>query len=445
MLTNVVADGRNVATKALYGSEPYKDSSMDNLWRKFKEHDWQTTVSKRKHKEKAVDQELVASLTRLVSDGNIQKGTVVILCGDADVTPAVSICLDNNWRCEVCMWESGISQSLYTLARKFTHLLKIICLDQFIDRITYTSYKLTLAKLDRMRHLKSQAAVLVDIHFIPDKRWQREMTRLLRWPFEFCRIGSNKQDLLLVLVSCQDGEKDNRNAKDYFEEFFGILQRKYGHKVWSYVEYDQQRRQAIPKELQIANGNRYEVLERELPRRLNEVLQSEQDQSRRGDMTPSPLHTPSRKSSVCSVNYLTSGYQSQNSPWLSRSTSVASLASSGYGECLSTPHDENESAGHEEAKFMTVVRKKPSRFSLQLCKFKGKCWKGIKCPRRHTEDEKKFFKDPKKDTLCWSIRKGCNGQGNCNFAHAPEEGFCCHCNEWGHLESDKCKGKGKKI
>ena len=442
MLTNVVADGRNIATKALYGSE---HSSMESLWCKFKEHDWQTRVSKRKGKEKAVDQELVAGLTRLVSDGNTEKGTFIILCGDADVMPAVSICLENNWRCEVCMWESGISQSLYAHARKFPHLLKIICLDQFIDKITYTSYKFTLAKLGRMPHLKSQAAVLVDIDFLPDKRWQREMTRYLRWPFEFCRFGSNKQDLLLVLVSCQDGEKDNKNAKDYFEEFFVILQRKYGHKVWSYVEYNQQRQKTTKKELSMANDNRYEVLERELPRRLNEVLRSEQNRFRRGDMTPSPLHTPSRKSSVCSVNYLTSGYQSQNSPWLSRSTSVASLASSDYGECPSTPHEENESAGGDVAKFTTVVGKKPSRFSLQLCKYKGKCLKGIRCLYRHTEDENRFFKDPKKDRLCWSITKGCNGLGNCKFAHVPQEGFCRHCSKWGHLENDKCKGRGKKV
>ena len=467
----MVACGRDVASKSLYGSEPCKDSRMSTLWRKFKEHGWRARVSKRKGKEKAVDQELVASLTLLVSNSNVEEGTVVILCGDRDVMPAVTICLDKKWNCEVWMWKDAISKSLSRLEKSCPQLLKIICLDRFIDDITYTSYKFDLAKLERMRHLKSQAAVLLSIDFSPDKHWQREMTRRLRWPFECCRLENNDRDLVLVLVSSQDDLKDNNNAKEYFDEFFSILKQKYGNKVLSYVEYDQQRRMGTKREIPVASSNRYGVLDDELPRSLKDRFLTEDQRfgisdsqvSRRllsvpdstrpccgrqdawgpGNISANiegPLCTPngrSRGSSICSSSHPTSGYGSMDSPSLSRSTSIVSLASSEYDKYLETNDGEQDS----EPKFTTVVPRRNSNNSSPRCRFKAKCRKGIVCRFRHTEAEKQFFKDPKKSTLCWWIKKGCNRNNNCPFAHDAQEGFCCLCSEWGHLENEDCKKK----
>ena len=445
-LARVVARGRQVASKTLYGSE-HKRSRSTSLWEGFKQNGWKCEVTRRKRKEKGVDQQLVADLTILVAEDHVGVGTAIILSGDGDVKPVILICLKKKWKCEVVMWEGSISHSLSELSSHYPHLLKIVRADQYIEEVSYTESKFCLSKMKDMLHLRSQAAVVLDSGDVNpyDKRWVKKMTVYLGWPFECCSYGSNNQHLLLVLVSCKNHENDKENAKEYFDVCLNKLKTKYGDKALSFVEHEQheKRSSTATKEALLQCTNRFELLELEKKTGKENRIQSSLSEEEVGQ--PSHSDSSSSSSTLCakSSKYtesettfydfdsrrssLTSGFRSRESDWsLSRSTSKVSLASSGY-EGFSTEGIE---------RFQTVVGR-VKRNSTPKCRNKGRCSRGLRCQFRHTEEELEFFKDRRKSTQCWRGKK-CS-KVECSYVHTPEEGFCCRCSKWGHLEGERCR------
>ena len=97
----------------------------------------------------------------------------------------------------------------------------------------------------------------------------------------------------------------------------------------------------------------------------------------------------------------------------------------------------DHSAGDEP--FQVVQRKqrkKPQKYSQQ-CEHRSKCTNGLKCTHGHTDDEKKFFRNPSKDKEC-KYKKNCKyGSKMCKFAHSNKDSFCSECRQWGHLK-DTC-------
>ena len=100
---------------------------------------------------------------------------------------------------------------------------------------------------------------------------------------------------------------------------------------------------------------------------------------------------------------------------------------------------ELQESDEDKAEF-EVVQKKPRRKNQQYsvpCESRSNCKNRLKCKYYHTDNEQKFFRNPKKDREC--LHKGyCKyGPARCHYAHSNKDSFCCKCHQWGHLQ-EKC-------
>ena len=430
-LVELVSNKRHVACRSIFGSTPYANV-YSSVWGKMKDLGWMVNVTKRSRcsgKEIQVDHNLVVNMTKTVMDANRKKGTIIVVSGDAGMIPGILACIQRGWPCEVWMWSAAISASLYQLQRKHPTLLQIDALDASFENITFFSSKFDPKQLEKhhSRHLLSQAAVIQSIDFEPNKQ-----SAVLKWPFEFCRVGKHRRDLLLVLVSTQD--KVGKNAKENFDTIFTRLTTTYRERcdVISYVQYLQLPHNPTTVQPRLSFFNRF-----------GKLREMDEEKSVYGETThiASQLPSTSRDSSVSSMCRLTSDYGSMSSLSISSSASLQSLCSSGFAE---KEKDENETECHNapesKERLTTHIRKKYPKPALEICKYRGGCHFGNTCRNKHSVDEKKFFANRQKARLCWRAETGCHVPG-CPFAHVPDEGFCRICNEWGHLEKLTCRRK----
>ena len=398
-VSDVVASGREVAWGVLYGSEP---PPIDTVWEKIRERGWEVKTSKRStftNKEKQVDHQMVADITALVSDKSVTKGKIVIVSGDADVIPAIKEGLAKKWSFEIWMWEKSISKKLKDLEKENPKLLTISPLDSHLDNVTFTNFRFR-AKMKSS--LNSQSAVIRNCDFLPDEEWQKDLSAKLGWPFQFNWIGPEElgspvdyEDIVLIFAS---GVKptDNKDFTSHFEEIFKSLQQEYPGKVVLYPAY----RKDQSSENEICLTNKFDAL-----KDLEDIDKE-----------------------------LSSSYISL------QVTADENKAEALDQEETDTDHDSQTFEDDQET-FQVVKsrgRKNTQQYS-ELCKFRSKCGKGLKCTHRHTEDEKKFFKKPRKRIAC--RHNPCTrGPPNCDFAHAAGDSFCQECHQWGHLQ-DGCTTK----
>ena len=387
-VTDVVASGRDVAWGILYGSEP---PPIDSVWNKIRERGWQVVTSKRSaftNKEKQVDHQMVTHITALVSDRSVAKGKIVLVSGDADVIPAVKEGIINNWSFEIWMWASGISKALRTLKDENPELLSIYELDSHLEDISFTNFKFSVKQVSSK--LSNRSAVLKN--FKVTEGWEKKLTEKLGWPFQFCWIGPETltdvkeyKDVLLIFQS-HVKPKDGKAFSDHFEEIFQNLLKKYPGKVVNYPVY----RREYAKDEEICLTNRYGVLSN-----VDEEL-SASDQSD-----------------------LEEGGGERSRPGSGKNT---------------TTNDRDPSEAEEFQLVQSKQRRRAQQYS-ELCKYRSKCSKGLKCTHGHTEDEKEFFRNPKKHLEC-KFKKNCKYGSKCKFAHSSKDSFCRECHQWGHLESD---------
>ena len=378
-VADVVANNRKVAWGTLYGSEP---PERDSVWQKIRERGWKVITTKRSTftgKEKQVDHQMVADITALVS-GCIAKGKIVIVSGDADMIPAISKSLHMNWSIEIWMWENGVSNSLKQLAEKNPGLMSINFLDSRLEEVTFTNFTFGPTKIP-----KTRSVIIKDIDFTPDGTWQNKLAEELGWPFQICMIGPKKvqnpmnfKDVILIFSNARaKGKKDFE--KDYFDEICADLKRKYPGKISHYPAYQNQFDQ--PEEICLAN--RFEELQ-SLDAQLNEESLSSDD------------------------------------------------VPSSYGAIGGLDEDDEK----EEFQVVRSKQKKKTQKYSTPCKLRSNCSWRFKCQYHHTDDEKKFFRNFRKDRECWHKGKCKFGPSKCSFAHANEDSFCRKCNIWGHLEKN---------
>lgn len=384
-VTDVVAMGRDVAWGTLYGSEP---PPIDTVWRKIRDRGWKVITTKRNpftRKEKQVDHQMVADITALVSDRSVAKGKVVMVSGDADMIPAVNESLKMKWSIEIWMWESSISNSLKKMAEENPQLMNISKLDSKLEAVTFTNFKFGEKEIP-----KSRSAIIKNIDFSPDEEWQKNLSEKLGWPFQFCLIGPEMldnpvdyEDIILIFAKVKS--VDGKEVGKIFHEIFENLEQEYPGKVVNFPAY----RGKLDKKADICIANKYDALQ----------IVDEQ---------------------LLSVN----------------NTSDEATSYKHAGEL----HENDE----DEADFQ-VVQKQPRRKNQQYsvpCESRSNCKNRLKCKYYHTDDEKKFFRNPKKDKECLHNRKGyCKyGPARCYYAHANKDSFCCNCHHWGHLQ-EKCELK----
>ena len=385
-VADVVANGREVAWGILYGSEP---PPIDTVWEKIEERGWKVITSKRSaftNREKQVDHQMVADITALVSDRTVAKGKIAIVSGDADIIPAIKEGLSKNWCFEIWMWEGGISNALKSLAEDYPESLNISALDSRLEDISFTNFAFSGNQITSS--VNSRSAVIKNVNFNPNMAWQENLSKRLGWPFQFCWVGPESlgnpldyEDILLIFASGVK-PKDGKDFEYYFEKIFQELQKEYPGKVVNYPAY----RTEFDTKEEIRLANRYVALEG-LYEELS--LSSTSDQSDEGE-----------------------------AEWGVES--------------------EYESKPDDGERFRVVQRqhrKKFQRYSEQ-CKHHSKCKKGLSCTHSHTDAEKKFFRNPRKNQEC-RHKKYCQYGSSCKFAHSNKDSFCCECHQWGHL-LDKC-------
>ena len=118
---------------------------------KIKESKLEVEVFKRSAitgREKQIDQQLVADITKTVCDHSISKGTIVIVCGDVDVLPAVRKTIEKGWKCEVWIWKQCYAQAVKAAERENTTLMKVVLLDDYINEVTYLDCMFKQKKID---------------------------------------------------------------------------------------------------------------------------------------------------------------------------------------------------------------------------------------------------------------------------------------------------------
>lgn len=230
----------------------------------------------------------------------------------------------------------------------------------------------------------SQSAVIKNFDFAPDENWQKNLIKKLGWPFQFCLTGPeglnnsvDSEDIILIFPSVKS--VDGKNFQKVFEMIFKILESEYPGIV-NYPAYQTESDQKVDTCI----TNKYAALPIVEERHLN--LNN-----------TSSVNTPYQH-----------GYELHES-------------------------DDNET-GFQVVKKQR--RRKKQQYSLQ-CKFRSNCKKGIDCEYHHTDDEKKFFRNRRKDKECWHKGHCKYGPGKCLFAHSNDESFCRNCHRWGHLQ-EKC-------
>ena len=109
-LNEVVAEGREVGGRMLYGSKP---PPVDTVWAKMEEQGWKVDIKQKSYhtgKEKQVDVQLVADVVSLVYQ--MKNGTVIIVSGDSDYIPAINEALTRGWKVEVWSWKKALSADI---------------------------------------------------------------------------------------------------------------------------------------------------------------------------------------------------------------------------------------------------------------------------------------------------------------------------------------------
>ncbi|KAL9956978.1 hypothetical protein ACROYT_G038549 [Oculina patagonica] len=379
-VTDVVASGRDVAWGTLYGSEP---PAIDTVWQKIRDHGWKVVTNKRStytNKEKQVDHQMVADITALVSDRSVVKGKVVMVSGDADMIPAIKESLKSKWSIEIWMWESGISNSLRKLSKDNPECLKISELDSMLEVVTFTNFKNRVGEKE-IPDWKSRSVIIKNVDFSPDEQWQKNLSEKLGWPFTFRWTGpegvDNRVDYEdIILTFAHVKSVDGEEFEKIFPTIFEYLKQKYPGQVVNYPAY-----MGCDQKGDICFANRFEALQI-VDRQLSVNGASSED--------------PSFK----------------------------------HGDEL-----------HEDETGFQVVQRKPRKRRTQQystpCDSRSSCKRGLNCEYQHTDDEKKFFRNPRKDGECWNKGHCKYGPDRCYYAHSNEDSFCRKCHKWGHLQ-EKC-------
>ena len=402
-LTDFVAmKTRKVVKGTLYGSEP---PAIDTVWDKIRKKGWTVPDPKRRSivtgKEKKVDAQLVADVTELACRGNpeTKPGTIIIISGDADATPAIEKVLKYQpWKVEVLMWESAISSDLKHYVknnhRKYPDLDKrfqVKFLDEHLDSLMYTNFQF---QPDPHKHkeMMEWGVVLTlkpdafhGTRGYPTRHFNSILTNLTQWPFQHYRMldeAGEKTNKLVIVFRPFKGESFD------LASLIRILQE---------------------------DKARMAVLHAESVRTFKQMLEE-------------PKYYEAKNYSL-----FKSGFCLQN-------------LYSDADAILPVDTAEEDSEGGWQTQGRKPMKNK--RMYSQHCAFKFNCRNGTSCRYTHTREESEYFKknggkgNPQRKTfLCKHFSEAqCKHSAaqDCEFAHGEEDAWCLICCDSGHL-TRQCK------
>ena len=394
-LTDVVAGNRDVEKGILYGSEPPK---IDSVWDKIREHEnWYVKTKKRSyltHKEKEIDSQLVADVTQLAcKTPNCQRGTIILISGDADMCPAVEKIMEEGiWKVEIYMWKDALSDNLKKISERYRE--RVLCkpLDNHLNDVTFTNKKVPMDKLDKLGDLRKCSAVLLmepgcfQQHVIKS-RWWNQLESIAQWPVQYWWIvqdGEVTNELLLVFSSQRQSETYNvSNFVHMLSDDIAATRREaallpHVQRAETYIDYIKRQRKF---EAVMKTGSWVDI---------------ESD------------HNFVARNSVGSASI----------------------------KVVETP-----AFGEEDFKSVP-----PSQVGGKQkdCIFGKNCSKGRKCILKHSESDKHFFDKyngkgmpVRKAKMCPNLPSCRYTPAACNYAHGESDAWCLGCRKPGHF-TNKC-------
>ena len=402
-LADVLGGGREEVKGKLYGSEP---PPIDSVWQRIRERGWEVITSQRSQvtgKEKQVDTKLVADVISLACKTPVhERTTIILVTGDANVIPAIEGVLDQEqWKVEVYMWGNAISNQLRQFAKRQGDRCKVLDLDQYLDKVTFTNMKFWISN-PKVRSMVCAFGIVFKMKRgafspsrIPTDEWIDNLDGLAQWPSQyywFDHKTSRKDDLVVVFRP--------------------------------------------------VSGKKFDVAK---------FLQSVEAPT--GSETKYKL--PLVQDVQTFIQFITAlAREAKQNPALKEFNAVL--------EQLGIYSHDDVCAGYEnEAAFVTINDKTFSKWRIshkkhrpqnrqkytEQCPNHYNCFYGTRCYYGHSEDETAYFKTRKeargnpqrKVTLCKAfLNKKCHKKVNeCDWAHGEQDAWCKECRKTGHLGT-KC-------
>ena len=194
-LNEVVAEGREVGGRTLYGSKP---PPVDTVWAKVEEQGWNVDIKKKSYhtgKEKQVDSQLITDVASVVNRKKI--GTVIIVAGDVDYKPPIEEALVRGWNVEVWSWEKALSADIRDHKRRGKGL-RVEYLNRHIHQIMFVNREFDPARFKEEELLSrlTDASILLTVsekhlQSARGKRW-KDLTDILqditKWPISYLEV-----------------------------------------------------------------------------------------------------------------------------------------------------------------------------------------------------------------------------------------------------------------
>ncbi|XP_035683859.1 uncharacterized protein LOC118420898 [Branchiostoma floridae] len=457
-LSEIVAEGRQVVTGTLYGSEPPK---LDTIWKKVRQRGWRVPQPKKRSqftgKEKQIDNQLGVDVTSLVCKTEEGKrGTVILVTGDADVVPVLeNILHEPPWKTEIWMWEKSISKEIRSLQQCHPDRMRIEHLDAYSKRLTFTNYTYHINP-GKHNQLLTQAIVFEGVQKQPDSlkmnvKWVKRMEEVCRWPFQYAWIfedNNDINDLLVVFIKGKDAEGTFRGP-DLAEMLDLVKKDPYLHSVSTNVQayFSYKHSRAMDDSVNICLSNQYsgltdmydkvEQLEDEGFHSLEEEKEDEttiqvpfpiHQRGARPHLQQFPVQPTYRQPSRPGARQHRPFY---HPPVTSQAMTPWSPTTEASGAWIPAPMKNRQSPYRP-------------RYS-EHCPRKFNCGRGRHCEYTHTPEELDFLKQRPpglkvyKVKLCDKWKTGyCMSEARaCNWAHGEGDASCLRCNCRGHL-TDNC-------
>ncbi|CAH1271970.1 Hypp4743 [Branchiostoma lanceolatum] len=470
-LSEIVAEGREVVTGTLYGSEPPK---LDSVWSKVREQGWRVPQPKKRSqltgREKQIDQKLGVDVTRLVCKTEEGKrGTVILVTGDADVVPVLENILDEPpWKAEIWMWEKSISNEIKSLQRSHPDRVRIEHLDVYAPKLTFTNYTyhITPGKHNQLLH---QAIVFEGVQKQPDswkmaKKWVRRMEEVSRWPFKYAWILPDNvdiNDLAVVFLKGKDAEGKFK-LPDLAEMLDLVKKDPYLSSISSSFQtyFSYKNSKPIGDSTDIYLSNQYSSLADmydSVEKLEDEGFQSTEEKETEDESTA--LQASSAASAAAHQAGVPQHFQHYPVPSMYRQPQLTGarqrhpfylhpVTSQAKSPWTSTSWPSTPSTEASNQWTSAPMRHRPDQYRpkySEACQWKFNCARGRNCDYTHTPEELEFLKQRPpglkvyKVKLCerWEMGHCRYEARGCYFAHGPEDASCLRCNYRGHL-TDKC-------
>lgn len=201
-LHEVVAEGREVAGRTLYGSKP---PPVDTVWAKIEEQGWNVDIKKKSYhtgKEKQVDSQLITDVVSVVNRETI--GTVIIVAGDVDYKPPIDEALARGWNVEVWSWEKALAGDIRKHERRGRGL-RVEYLNGHINQIMFVNREFDPARFTEVGLLSrlNNASILLTVSEKQSGKSWKDVTDMLqeitRWPISYLE-ATRAQGFMEVLA-----------------------------------------------------------------------------------------------------------------------------------------------------------------------------------------------------------------------------------------------------